>query len=236
MSTTYGGNPGLVPLHVVLPEDGQVGPLRILAGGDATRGLYFALEWETPPAPVDAPIVQHSHEEHDESEYVVTGEREILVDAQRWRGGAGMFVLAPRRSLHTMRTVGSAASRWLHFFSPAGLEHFFVERERLRAEGASSEVLRALAQRFGTLAAPTTPTTEQPFAAPASAQRGGVVVGGAHTRSAYALAEFGSLPGDTHVHNDLEEAFYVNEGELVVHVNGASVVAPPRSFSANAGL
>jgi hypothetical protein len=28
---------------------------------------------------------------------------------------------------HGMRTIGSAPSRWLHFFSPAEIERYFVE-------------------------------------------------------------------------------------------------------------
>ena len=231
MSTLPAGRSGGTPvLHVLRPDEGVVGPLRILAGSEQTRGLYFALEWETPPAGPGAGLGLHAHEDHDESEYVVTGEREILAADQCWRGGSGLFVLAPRRTLHTMRTVGAASSRWLHFFSPAGLEQFFIERERLRAEGATAEELRALRGRYGLLDVPSRPATEPPFASPADAHRGGAVVTGEHTRNAYALAERSALPEDAHVHGDQEEAFYVIAGELVVEAESIEVTAPARSF------
>lgn len=60
------------------------------------------------------------HEAESESEFVLTGEREISCGEATWRGRAGLFVLVPPRTPHTMRTLGEAPSRWLHFFSPAG--------------------------------------------------------------------------------------------------------------------
>src|SRR5215216_5341191 len=102
MSNSVPESTGVKPaVHVVRPHESVVGPLRILAGSEHTRSLYFALEWETPPARPGPPLGWHSHEEHDESEYVLTGEREILIDKQRWQGGSGLFVLSPRRSVHT---------------------------------------------------------------------------------------------------------------------------------------
>ena len=122
----------------------------------------------------------HAHEEYDESEYVVTGEREIVVDDQRWQAGSSLFVLAPRRTRHTMRTVGSGLSRWLHFFSPAGLERYFVERERLREAGASVEELRALAKRHASSSSVRRQrAVEPPFAAAPSPDRAAIVATGA---------------------------------------------------------
>ena len=48
-----------------------------------------------------------------------------------------------------MRTIGSAPSRWLHFFSPAEIEQYFVDREGLREAGANADELRALSEQFG---------------------------------------------------------------------------------------
>jgi quercetin dioxygenase-like cupin family protein len=218
------------PFHVVRPEEGVVGPLRILAASEHTRGLYFALEWETTPARPDAPLELHAHQEHDESEYVLTGEREIVVDGQRWRGGPGLFVMGPRRVGHAMRTVGPTASRWLHFFSPAGLEQFFVQRERMRADGTSPEELRLLGERYGITDDPPRRAIEAPFASLPDARPDAVVATGRQTRNAYALAERSALPDQPHEHVDQEEAFYIISGELIVDAEGVEVVAPARSF------
>jgi quercetin dioxygenase-like cupin family protein len=217
-------------VHVVRPDEGVVGPLRILAGSEETRSLYFALEWETPPAPPGPAQGWHAHEEHDESEYVLTGEREILVDDQRWQGGPGLFVLAPRRRLHTMRTIGPQPSRWLHFFSPAGLEAFFVERERLRAQGASADAIHALGERYGIFDAARSPATESVAVSPAGTRGDGTVVAGGSTRNAYALAERAALPEEAHVHAEQEEACYVIRGELAIEAEGVAATLPARSF------
>ena len=217
-------------VHVVRPDDGVVGPLRILAGSEQTRSLYFALEWETAPAPPGPVQGWHSHEEHDESEYVLTGEREIRVDDQRWQGGPGLFVLAPRRRVHTMRTIGPHPSLWLHFFSPAGLEEFFVERERLRAQGASADEIHALGERYGIFDAPRSPASESVVVSQAGARGDGTVIAGGSTRNAHALAERSALPEEAHIHEEQEEALYVISGELTIEVEGAEARLPARSF------
>jgi quercetin dioxygenase-like cupin family protein len=217
-------------MQVVRPDQGVLGPVRILAGSNETRGLYFAIEGETPPAPASAAFETHCHEEYEESEYVVTGEHEIVVDDQHWQGGSGLFVLVPRRALHAMRTVGPTPSVWVHLFSPAGMQRFFVEREHLRAAGASEDELRELRARYGTRTVPCSPATQPVFASRAGARGGGVVVTGEQTRNAYALAERSVLLEDAHVHADQEEALYVIAGELVVEAEGVTAAVPPRSF------
>ncbi|HEV8534506.1 MAG TPA: cupin domain-containing protein [Candidatus Limnocylindria bacterium] len=216
-------------VHLVRPDEGIVGPLRILAGGAETGGRYFALEWETKPSPPD-PDSFHSHEDQDESEFVLTGEREISCGAEQWRGGRGLFVIAPPRTRHTMRTLGNESSRWLHFFSPAGLERFFVEREWMRAAGKSPMEIAAVAERYGTRSLPTRAPEAAPMASlPAEDASRRVVVAGDLTRGAYALVEMASLPEQPHTH-DQDEAFYVMDGELTIELNGERIVAPARSF------
>src|SRR6266511_3435214 len=90
------------PLHIVGPHEGTLGSLRILAGIEPTRGLYFAFESETAPAPATGPLDIHAHAKYDESEYVLTGTREIGVEDQRWHATSGFFALAPRHARHGM--------------------------------------------------------------------------------------------------------------------------------------
>ena len=78
-------------IHVVRPHDGKLGSLRVLAGEAETRGQYFAFESETSPSS-DALDV-HAHTAYDESEYVLSGTREIVIEDQRWEAGAGFFGL-----------------------------------------------------------------------------------------------------------------------------------------------
>jgi quercetin dioxygenase-like cupin family protein len=217
-------------IHVVRPHEGALGSLRILAGVEQTRGLYFAFESETTPAPSGAALDVHAHAAYEESEYVLSGTREIVVEGPQWHAESGFFVIAPRRAQHGMRTIGSAPSRWLHFFSPAEIERYFVERERLRDQSASADQLRALSHSYSVGDAPLSQAAERVYVSSADTRRDGVVATGAVTRNAYALADRSTLPAQDHVHADQEEAFYVMSGELTVEVEGVSQTAAARSF------
>jgi quercetin dioxygenase-like cupin family protein len=217
-------------IHVVRPDEGALGSLRILAGVEQTRGLYFAFESETTPAPSGAALDVHAHAAYEESEYVLSGTREIVVEGQQWHAESGFFVIAPRHAQHGMRTILSAPSRWLHFFSPAEIERYFVERECLRDQGATADQLRALSHRYSVGDAPLRHAAEPVYVSSVEERRDGIIATGAVTRNAYALADRSTLPAQDHVHTDQEEAFYVMSGELTVEVEGVSLTAPPRSF------
>ena len=196
-----------LPFHVVRPEQGAFGTLRILAGVDQTRGLYFAFESETPPAEPGTPLDIHAHTAYDESEYVLSGTREIVIEGQHWQASSGFFALAPRHARHGMRTIGSDSSRWLHFFSPAAIERYFVERERLRKYGATAEQLRALSLRYSVGEIACRGNAEHAYASAVDSRRDGTVVTGSETRYAYALAEQSALPDEAHVHTNQEGSF-----------------------------
>ena len=217
------------PILVVRPHEGALGSLRILAGVEQTRGLYFAFESETDPAS-SAALDVHAHAAYEESEYVLSGTREIVVEEQQWHAQAGFFALAPRHAQHGMRTIGSAPSRWLHFFSPAEIERYFVDRERQRDQGARADQLRALSHRYGVGDALLSHAAEPVYVSSVDTRRDGVVATGVVTRNAYALADRSTLPTPDHVHADQEEAFYVMAGDLTVEVEGVSLTAPARSF------
>jgi quercetin dioxygenase-like cupin family protein len=178
------------------------------------------------------PLDVHAHSAYDESEYVLSGTREITIQEQRWTRGPGFFALAPRHARHGMRTIGAASSRWLHFFSPAGIEGYFRERERLRERGASPEELAALSVSYGAAAPPSSDSPiEPPAVSDQSAPRDGrVLTTGAHTRQAYALCERTALPADLHVHPHQEEAFYVISGELAIESDGGTTTVPTGAF------
>jgi mannose-6-phosphate isomerase-like protein (cupin superfamily) len=129
-----------------------------------------------------------------------------------------------------MRTIGSSPSRWLHFFSPAEIERYFIDRERLREAGANADELRALSERYGVGDAIQGQSAEPAYVSSPGVRRDGVVVTGWETRNAYALAERVALPEHEHVHADQEKAFYVISGTLVIEIDGETLTAPARSF------
>jgi len=218
-------------INIVRPNEGKLGTLRVLAGETATCGQYFAFESETPPS--SGALDVHAHRAYEESEYVLTGTREIVIEDQRWEVGAGFFALAPRHARHGMRTVGSAPSRWLHFFSPAAIERYFREREQLRVQAVTAEELRALSARHGASAPSVAEAAEPAYASLPAELRDDlrVVVSGGETRNAYALIERTTLPGNVHAHADQEEAFYVIAGSLILEAEGAATTVEPGGFA-----
>lgn len=115
-------------------------------GGD-TNGAYSLVEetvYENPPL--------HVHEHEEEAFYVLEGRGVFAVGDERRELGAGDFVIVPRGLPHTLAPVGRDGLRMLTIISPAGLEQFFVEVERLEAErGALSEDdVVELAATYGT--------------------------------------------------------------------------------------
>ncbi len=172
----------------------------------------------------------HAHTAYDESEYVLTGTREIVIEDQRWEVGAGFFALAPRHARHGMRTVGSAPARWLHFFSPAGIERYFRAREQLRERGATAEELRALSAQHAASVPSSADVGEPAYAIVGPSWDGRVVATGRGTRDAYAVVERSTLPEAVHEHADQEEAFYILFGKLTVEAEGVTITAAPGTF------
>lgn len=119
-----------------------------VVGGD-TNGAYSLVE-ETLVAEEGPPM--HVHDDEEEAFYVLSGRGVFVVDDQRRTLEAGDFVLVPRGRPHALARVGEEDLRMLVIISPAGLEQFFVEVERLEALGQSlgEDELVELAGTFGT--------------------------------------------------------------------------------------
>jgi quercetin dioxygenase-like cupin family protein len=204
---------------------------RLLATGEQTRGLYFALELGAPPGQESS---GHSHDHEEEAEYVATGRRAIKIDDTVVDAPAGSFVLVPRGSVHDMWTVGNEPSRYIHLFSPAGIERWFFERARLRSAGASREELAGAAARYGIRSERTSsPEMVPQVAIPRDGEM--LVVRGSRTSGAYALVAITVGPGQPaappHIHGDVEEALYVADGEIEITAEGESYAAPAGTFA-----
>lgn len=218
-------------IHIVRPDEGMLETFRLLATGEQTRGMYFALELGAPPGQETS---EHSHDNEEEAEYVATGRRAIRIDDTVVEAPAGSFVLVPRGSLHDMWTVGDEPSRYIHLFSPAGIERWFVERARLKSAGMSREELAPIAASYGIRSERTSPPEAVPqVAIPRDGER--LVVRGSQTNGAYALVAFTVEPGQPilppHAHADVEEALYVADGEIQITAERETYAAPAGTFA-----
>jgi quercetin dioxygenase-like cupin family protein len=95
-----------------------------LVTGEQSGGAYFIMEALVPPGGGPPP---HTHENEEESFYVLEGQLHIRVEDRVIEASAGDFIHTPRRTVHCFKNVGTGTARLLLIFSPAGLEKFFEE-------------------------------------------------------------------------------------------------------------
>jgi quercetin dioxygenase-like cupin family protein len=97
---------------------------RFLVTGAETGGAYFVMEAIVPPGGGPPP---HIHTNEDETFYVAEGECEFLLGEETITAGPGDFVNVPRGTVHRFRNAGAAPARLILTFTPANMEHFFIE-------------------------------------------------------------------------------------------------------------
>jgi mannose-6-phosphate isomerase-like protein (cupin superfamily) len=86
---------------------------------------------------------RHLHHEQDEWFYIVEGEHVIEVGEQRYEGGPGDSVLAPRKVAHVWAHVGEGTGRLIAALQPAGeIEEFFEDLAKLGSTPAREELSR----------------------------------------------------------------------------------------------
>jgi mannose-6-phosphate isomerase-like protein (cupin superfamily) len=74
----------------------------------------------------------HLHHGQDEWFYVVDGEYVIEVGEERYEGGPGDCVLAPRKTAHVWAHLGKGTGRLIAALQPAGeIEAFFEDLAKL---------------------------------------------------------------------------------------------------------
>jgi quercetin dioxygenase-like cupin family protein len=115
--------------------------------GAAATGGAFALAEVVERADGGPP--QAIHHDHDETIYVLEGERVMRVGEQTAHAGAGSVVYVPRGTVHSHRNVGPGPHRAIVLFTPGGLEGFFLEVSELTGPPDPAR-LAAIAARYGT--------------------------------------------------------------------------------------
>ena len=105
---------------VVEPGEGKrVGNVEFLAESADTDRFNVAIVEKTPRS--EGPPL-HTHENEDDSFYVLEGEMTFLVEDERLTAGPGTFVLVPPGVLHTFANESDAPARMLNVHAPAGFD------------------------------------------------------------------------------------------------------------------
>ena len=95
-----------------------------LVTGEESGGAYFAMEALVPQGGGPPP---HIHANEDETFYVLEGRVTFRLADETILAGPGDFVHVPRGNVHCFRNDGETPARLVLTFTPAGIEHFFLE-------------------------------------------------------------------------------------------------------------
>jgi quercetin dioxygenase-like cupin family protein len=135
----------------VMPPDGArrvSGPMgreadvvEILATRERTQGAFGIFRIAI--APQSGPPA-HIHRGEEEFFSVLNGPFQFKLGDQLVDAPAGSFIFLPRAHLHTFQNIGAEPGLLLVGVTPAGLEHFFVERQ-----GVDMETQQALLKTYG---------------------------------------------------------------------------------------
>ena len=97
---------------------------RFIVTGEETGGAYFVMEAVVAPGGGPPP---HIHRNEDETFYIVEGRCDIRLDDEVVNAGPGDFVNIPRGRLHNFHNPTDEPVRMILTFTPAGIEHFFLD-------------------------------------------------------------------------------------------------------------
>ena len=119
---------------VSLPDEGE----KITANGieifikakaQQTNGLWSMIEYVLPPfLPGPHP---HYHKKTQEMFYVLSGTLQFSLEGGTTDAAAGTLVVVPEQAVHTFKNLSETAVRFQVWFSPGGLEQYFIEVQEL---------------------------------------------------------------------------------------------------------
>ena len=92
--------------------------------GKDTHGKYSLMHWVSAPGMVAAP---HTHEEYEETFYILDGELEFVLGTDSVRARAGDFVRVPPNVRHGYRNNSEQPTTMLVSFAPGGMEELFLK-------------------------------------------------------------------------------------------------------------
>ncbi len=120
-------------------------PVEVLVDGRMTGGLSATI---TQVSAAGGGVPLHSHQNEDETFFVVEGEYEFCCGDQRTRLSAGDSFHAARGSVHQFTNVGASEGKLVIFIAPAGLETYLEAISTLLMP-QDAERLVAISSQYG---------------------------------------------------------------------------------------
>jgi mannose-6-phosphate isomerase-like protein (cupin superfamily) len=223
------------------------------AVGEETGGAYTLFEMIVAPGG-GSPL--HRHNEEDESFYVQEGEIEFQLDDRILVATAGTFIYSPKGQIHRIKNTTSVPAKMLALVMPAGVEKFIAKvgktvNDRITsAPPLSSEDLDKMlstapkydCEVISLIDLETTRTINQKglFVEPGKGHSYyfgedfyTLKASGEETGEVYVFFEAVLAPGGgtpLHRHNEEDESFYVQEGEIEFQLDDRILVATAGTF------
>jgi quercetin dioxygenase-like cupin family protein len=125
---------GTTKALISLPGEGQ----KITANGieiflkakaGQTNGHWSMIEY-TLPASLPGPQ-PHYHKKTQEMFYVLNGTLQFSLDGKTIDAPAGTLVVVPEGAVHTFRNVSEDSVKFQVWFSPGGMEQYFIDVQEL---------------------------------------------------------------------------------------------------------
>jgi quercetin dioxygenase-like cupin family protein len=137
------------------PFGGKLNPIKsfnvlgahvdVITTGEMTGGRTCVVVETSPPGGGPPP---HSHQNEDESFYVLEGEYEILSEGKWHKLAKGQGAHSNRGNVHTFRNSTAGPGKILIVISPAGFENYLEEISVLTIPNDMPQLL-AISDRYG---------------------------------------------------------------------------------------
>ena len=120
-------------------------PVEILIASETTSGRSATMTQSSPAGGGPPP---HSHQNEDETFFVLDGEYEVLLNGVSHKLLAGDAIHATRGSIHTFRNVGGHVGKMLIHIVPGGLENYLEQISYFSVPEGMPQVLE-ISKRYG---------------------------------------------------------------------------------------
>ena len=94
-----------------------------------TNGQWSMLEYVLPPSLPGPP--PHYHKKTQEMFYVLEGTLQFALDEKTIDAPAGTLVVVPENAVHTFKNATDFPVKFQVWFSPGGLEQYFIDVQEL---------------------------------------------------------------------------------------------------------
>ena len=121
--------PTSLPSYLLQANEGKAVWFRttrmtIKATKESTGGALSLIEVLAAP---DSAPPRHVHYREDEMFSILYGSFLFKLGDELFEAGPGSFVLIPRGIPHSFKNVGETVAKYLVYFTPAGLDQYFLE-------------------------------------------------------------------------------------------------------------